>query len=255
MTPASWILRPIVWFAAASMVTTTLHELAHAVVAYALGVRSTLYNYSVDLDLTQAQADSSAPAIIGVAGPLFCLGLGTSAWVAYRRMRGSAAGLPLLYFSVFGIGTFFGNLLSTPFVGDFSAIAIALQLPMLVRLALGLAGAVAVAMVHFWAGRELANWVPAKIGRVPGMLGVVAAPLLAGTAVIILVSLPMAGTTVTARVGESFFWVFAAAGALLSKRGSQMPRGDLSLRWVDGAAALIAVLTVRLLVRGIPFAP
>jgi hypothetical protein len=34
-----------VWFAAASMWTTILHELAHVCAAFALGVRSTLFNY------------------------------------------------------------------------------------------------------------------------------------------------------------------------------------------------------------------
>jgi O-antigen/teichoic acid export membrane protein len=46
--------------------------------------------------------------------------------------------LPLLYLSVFGVGTFFGNLMSTSFVGDFSAAAIALSLPMTVRYAISL---------------------------------------------------------------------------------------------------------------------
>jgi hypothetical protein len=125
----AWGLRPIVWFAAASMVTTILHELAHACAAFALGVRSTLFNYSADLDLTPAQAATNLPALIRVAGPVFCLGFGMLSWLAFRRLRGSAAEVPLLYLSVFGIGTFFGNLMSTSFVGDFSAAAVALRLP------------------------------------------------------------------------------------------------------------------------------
>jgi hypothetical protein len=47
----AWLLRPMVWFAVASMAMTSVHELTHAVVAYALGVRSTLYGYLVDVDL------------------------------------------------------------------------------------------------------------------------------------------------------------------------------------------------------------
>ncbi len=123
--PRAWVLRPIVWFVAASMVTTILHELTHACAAYALGVRSTLFNYSVALDLTQAQAATHQRALIGVAGPLFCLAFGMLGWLAFRRARDSAAELPLLHLSVFGTGTFFGNLMSTSFVGDFSSAATA----------------------------------------------------------------------------------------------------------------------------------
>lgn len=103
-TPGSvnWILRPVAWFATASLLTTILHELTHALVAYSIGVRLTLFNYSVDLDLTPAQAASSARALIGVSGPLACFALGVVAWLAFRRARGSAAELPMLYLSVLG---------------------------------------------------------------------------------------------------------------------------------------------------------
>ena len=53
------------------MIVTVLHELTHAVVAYTRGVRSTLFNYFVDLDLT-LNAATSIPALIGVTGPSFC---------------------------------------------------------------------------------------------------------------------------------------------------------------------------------------
>ena len=92
-----WVLRPVVWFAAASMVTTVLHELAHVCAAFALGVRSTLFNYSANLDLTPVQAASNLAVPIRVAGPLFCLACGMVSWLAFRRARGSAVELPVLY--------------------------------------------------------------------------------------------------------------------------------------------------------------
>lgn len=237
------------------MVTTILHELTHACVAYAVGVRSTLFNYSVDLDLTHAQAASYERTLIGVAGPVFCLAFGMAAWLAFRRARGTAGELPMLYLSVFGVSTFFGNLMSTAFVGDFSAAAIALRLPMTLRYAISLIGALSVAAVHFWAGRELAGWVPAKVGRLVGMLGIIALPGVLGTAGVILVNLPMPPASVAAHVAEASFWVFAAIGALVTRRPSHSGREHLGLRWTDGAVLLLAVLAVRLMVRGIPFVP
>ena len=255
MNAPGWIVRPVVWFAAASMVTTILHELSHACAAYALGVRATLFNYFVDLDLTQAQAATADRALIRVAGPLFCLAFGIVAWLAFRRVRGSAAELPLLYLSVFGVGTFFGNLMSASFVGDFSAAAMVLRLPMTIRHAMSLTGAVSVVAVHFWAGRELARWVPAAVGRVVGMFGIIALPVVVGTAGVILVNLPMPPASVAARIAEASFWVFAAIGASVMRRRSDGDRERLRLRWVDCTVTLFAVLAVRLMVRGIPFAP
>ena len=152
------------------MATTVLHEFTHAAVAYALGVRSTLFNYLVDLDLTPAQSATDARAIIGIAGPLFCLGLGIAAWFAFRRMRGSTAELPFLFFAVFGIGTFFGNLMSASFIGDFSFAAAAMGVPMPARYAASVLGACCTAAIHFWAGRQLARWSHQWLVRWPDCL-------------------------------------------------------------------------------------
>jgi hypothetical protein len=256
MKPPGWIVRPILWFFTAALVTTMLHELAHALVAYSLDVPSTLYNYSVELDLTPAQAaDLETRAIISVAGPTICLLLGIIAWLAYRRARDSAAALPLLYFALFGVGTFFGNLMSTAFVGDFSSAAVALQLPAGVRLAISLGGLAAVAAIHYWAGRELSAWIPADVGRAMGVIGIIVVPVLLGTALIIVVSQPMAGTTTGARIAESAFWLFAVAGAFLTKPDSRARRASRAIGWDDGAAMLIAILAVRVLARGVPFVP
>jgi len=250
----SWVLRPILWYVTASIATTILHELAHASVAFALGVRSTLFSYRADLDLTPAQAASDLPLLIRIAGPLFSLVCGALCWLAYRQRRGAPLALPLLYLSVFGIGTFFGNLLSTPFVGDFSRAATALRLPMSICYAIAAAGAASVAALHWWAGRELARIVPPRVDRVMGMLAIVALPVVLGTAAVILVNQPMPRTWVNTRIAEAGFWVFAALGALTIGE-SQRSAARLHVHWADVLMALVAALVVRLAVRGIPFTP
>ena len=143
--------------------TTILHELTHACVAYAFGVRVTLFSYYAQLD--PAGGTNAQRAVIRVSGPLLCLGLGAVAWLLFRRARGSAAELPLLYLTVFGIGTFFGNLMSIAFVGDFSAVASVLGLPLSIRYSLALLGALAVVAIHFWGGRQLVAWIPVGSAR------------------------------------------------------------------------------------------
>ena len=233
------------------MVTTILHELAHACTAYALGVRSTLFNYSVDLDSTLA--DVGARALIGVAGPLFCLALGVLAWFAFRGARDSPAGLPWLYFTVFGIGTFFGNSMSISFVGDFSAVAALLSVPMGMRYAITTIGAVSVAAIHFWAGRQLMREVPVGTSRVRGMVGVVVLPALLGMTAVIVANMPRADSVT--RCAEAAFWVFAALGAWTAPRDSRGSRGHVAVHWADVAVLLLAVAIVRFLVGGIAFMP
>src|SRR3954463_3424157 len=114
------VLRPIVLFAAAYTTIGVLHEVAHAVTAYALNVPATLYHLHVNID--PAERSLNERTIIGAAGPVFCLVLGSVCWLASRKVLASRAELPLLYLAWFGIVTFFGNLMSTPFVGDFSAL-------------------------------------------------------------------------------------------------------------------------------------
>ena len=248
-----WVLRPIVWFATACTITTILHELAHASTVYAFGVPSTLFNYSVGLDRTHVSAVEWA--VIGVAGPLFCLALGVLAWLLRRRLRGSSGELPLLFVSIFGLSTFFGNLMSTPFVGDFSRVAVVLDWRIGPRQAIGALGALGLAVVMVWAGRQLVQLHPPEIGRAGGILGMVVLPVAAGTAAVILINQPMPREWLIARAGEASFWVFAAIGAWPTTTHSHDSGDILRLRWVDGAALLVVVLIVRLMVRGIPFVP
>jgi len=248
-------LRPILWFTVASVAMTTIHECAHAAVAFAMGVPLTLYSYYADLDMTPDQAASTLPAIVRVAGPTVCLVVGMLSWFALTRTRRPAVRLPLLYFTVFGIGTFFGNLMSVAFVGDFSAIADALSLPMGLRYVIAGAGFVSMIAVHVWGGRRLLGIVPANVHRVAGTLAVIVLPALLGTTAIVLLNQPMPASFAGARAAESFFWLFAAIGAIGTKRIDSSKPGSLELHWADGVAAVVAVVAVRAMVHGIPFVP
>lgn len=251
MGQLNWSLRPSVWFAVASMITTSLHELMHALAAYSVGVPATLFNYSVDL--TQAHAPPQTRALIAVSGPLFCLGFGLIAGFGYRFWRPSAAAVPLLYLTVFGVSTFFGNLMSAPFVGDFAVAAITLHLPMPGRYALGVVGASSLAVIHFWAGRELTRWAPTGLGRVIPVLGILVLPVVLGTTAVILVNLPLPPAFIVARIAEGSFWLFAVAGAMSMGTRASAAAAPHVLGLVDGVVALLAVVAVRLMARGIPF--
>jgi hypothetical protein len=236
------------------MAVTILHEFTHAWTAWCLGVASTLYGYFADLDLTPAQAATNLPVLIRVSGPLVCLVQGMLCWFAYRCTRNARARLMLLYLSVFGVATFCGNLMSAAFVGDFSAAAVALGVPVTSRYAIAAMGAVSLVAVHVLAGREIVRGAPLAQSRLDAAFRFIALPALLGTAVVILVNQPMPTPFLWARLGESAFWLPAVVGGWFQVSRSPEP-GRFELGWTDAAAAVLVFLVVRLMVTGIRFSP
>jgi hypothetical protein len=252
LTWRTWLPRPIAWFAIAYSLNIVLHEGAHAFTAFALGVPSTLFNFSVNTD--GASASDGTRALIGIAGPVMSLIIGMVCFCLYRRKRESAGGLPLLYLATFGATIFFGNLMSAAFVGDFSTVASALDLPMAMRYSVSVIGAVAVAGILFLTGRELTRWTPAHLDRVARAASIIGLPVLVGTALVVLVNQPLSSAFVVARAGEASFWLFAFAGVLTVR----MPRTvgtSLRFRRTDALVLVIAILIVRVMARGIALTP
>ena len=81
----------------------------------ALHVPSTLFHLYARLE--PGAGDLNQRAIIRAAGPVFCLCLSLLSWFGYKKTKPSRPALPLLYLAWFGVVTFFGNLMGTPFVG------------------------------------------------------------------------------------------------------------------------------------------
>jgi len=250
-----WALRATLWFATAYTLVIVVHEAAHALTAVALGVPSTLFNFWVNHDFSQATVQTRAA--VGIAGPTSGLVLGLICLAIYRRRTSSAAGLPILYLAAFGLGNFFGNLMSAAFLGDFSNAAVMLGLSPAARIVASVAGAVSLAAITFLTGRELWSWVPPGVHRLVGVVGIVAVPVVVGTAVIVAINQPTLfglSAFASARAGEAAFWLFAAIGALLV-RSAPPDRARLRLHWADGMAALVALVAVRVMALGIPMVP
>jgi|GEM_PF-1146240 len=249
----SWGLRPIVLFASTYIIVTILHELTHALTAYAFRVPSTLFHFAADIN--RAHGSINQRAIIALAGPLLALVNGIVSFVAYIRTRNSRLGLPLLYLIMFGAGTFFGNLISIAFVGDFSRVAFALQLPMLFRYGASILGVLLLCGLSFLIGVELRRWTPIGVSATRAAIGMVALPAILGTAIALLLSLPLPSAFVYGRLMESSFWIAAAVGTFVSRKQPAESRRTLDLGWPDIAVLLAAALIVRLMVHGITFAP
>ncbi len=145
--------------------------------------------------------------------------------------------------------------MSTSFVGDFSRAALTLQLPTPVRYGASVVGVLLLCGLSFIIGMELRKWAPSGIGAAKAMVGVIALPAIVGTAIVVLVYLPMPPAFAIARITESSFWIFAAVGTLTSRKPPAESSRNLGLGWADFPVLLAAVFVVRLMVGGIAFVP
>jgi len=192
-------------------------------------------------------------AIIGVVGPLCALLIGVLCWLLYKWTNGSRSELLFLYLALFGVGTFFGNLMSAAFVGDFSRAAVALQLPLSARYAASLIGLVLLCGLHFIAGWELRRLSLVGSNKLNSTIVMVVVPVLAGIVIVGLCFWPMPSSLVAGRFGEASFWIFAVAGILMSRK---IPSGNsrtLGFGWGDIALFVVAILVIRVMAAGIAF--
>ena len=185
---ATWFLRIVVWFPTAYTIVIIAHEGAHAVSAVALGFPSTLFNFWVDYEFTDATVVQQA--IVGGAGPVASLVLGVVAAIGYRVVLRPAASIPLLLLAAHGVSNFFGNLMSAAFVGDFSNAARALGVPMPLRYGMALLGVIGVGVTLFMAGRELRRWTSPGTGRLIAAAGTTIVPMVLGTLFVIIINEP-----------------------------------------------------------------
>jgi hypothetical protein len=240
-----WFFRPIILLATAYLIISIIHESAHALTAYFLGVPFTMFPYAVSLARDGGTVNDRA--IIAVAGPLCALLIGLICSVFYPRARGSRSELILLYFALIGVGTFCGNLMSAAFAGDFSRVALTLHMPMPARYVVSLAGLLLTGMVHFMAGWELRRLSAAGAKKLPAMIVMIVLPAILGTAIETLASLPMPPALLFGRLAEASFWLFGAAGFLASRVTPAGSERTLHLSWADAAGLALAMIALRVM--------
>ncbi|GAB3841834.1 hypothetical protein [Hymenobacter jeollabukensis] len=156
------ILTALCAYTAAFLLTTLLHELAHAVVGKLLGTMPVLYNSHVDG--RNEQVPAATTLAVALAGPLFSLLQGAVLLALARRDRGSGFGsLTLLFLAVFGLINFLGYVMTSPFVpyGDLGKAVVLLGLPQWAALVAAVVSAALLAWVIRGTGPLFLRFVPA----------------------------------------------------------------------------------------------
>src|ERR1700674_1310629 len=123
----SFSLKPTLLFFSALAMNLILHELSHAITAYLLHIKSTMYQLFVNPDIEHASRIQNI--FIAVSGPFFSLFLGFLSWLFYKTYSDSTIKLFSVYSAVFGISIFLGNLFATSLGGDFHTAASIANVP------------------------------------------------------------------------------------------------------------------------------
>ena len=79
-------IRPLLLFVSAYAIDTSVHEAAHALAAYALGIPARLFHIYASVDLSSASIHDQA--VVRAAGPITSLLFGALCWLGYRAARG-----------------------------------------------------------------------------------------------------------------------------------------------------------------------
>jgi len=250
MEPVAWALRPTLLFCAAYLLDGVLHEVAHAIAAFCLGVPSVLFQYRVDVRPEDAEPwqhalIAGAGAIASGAFALLC------AW-AYRRAAGRPGQLMLLYLAALAAMMLFGNMMSE--VGDFARVEDALDSPYAVRTVMTGIGFLGLVGVLSVAGRELRTWFAKGMSTAAGVLVFIVIPAVVGTGLASWLSQPMPQPFTLARYAEGALWIVAAISAWNTRlRPSVEHRPEWNV--VDALVAIAAAGAVRALVPGIIVLP
>jgi hypothetical protein len=190
-------LNAVCLYTAAFLVTTTLHELGHALTSALLGGSPVLY--STYVDSTTPNLPEKSELLIALAGPLVSLvqGLLLLLW-ARRRARSEAGALFILYMGVFGVINFFGYVMTGPFFsyGDLGQALHLLHTPGWLIWTLAVASAIGIHFLIARSGPLFLRLVPAafieegKSGRGKFLRGLILWPWLLGSVLILVLSWP-----------------------------------------------------------------
>ena len=238
-------------YIAAFLLTELLHELAHALMALALGGQPVLYNSSVrNLD----SLSNSKQVLVALAGPVFSLLQGLVVLVFARKSRATGpVALFALFFGAFGVINFLGYLMITPFVpyGDLGQVAAIWRLPM----PLVIGAAVAAGITLTISIRRLAplfmRFVPAEVatpatradkGRM--LRALIAWPWLIGSVLITLLSWPLPTFASFLVAPMSSMVLGTAWGAAMRQPELPGSPAPAILRWSWGAVVLLVLMAV-----------
>jgi hypothetical protein len=250
-----FILRPIFAFFSALAINLILHELSHAIAAYLVGVKSTMYQLYVNPDTEHASKQQNI--FITATGPIFSLMLGLFSWLLFKKYSVAKRNLFFLYSSIFGISIFLGNLFATSLGGDFHTVADKIGIPNFIKYILSIIGVLSLCYFMYKMGKHFMEFKSENENlKKQIILILIVLPVIFGTLLTIIVYMPLPQNSISNRIIESFFWLFTLVGAIRHKKIDNSTVYSLSkIDWADIAITVGTVITIRIMSLGISFTP
>lgn len=249
------VAKAILLFFSALAINFILHELSHAVAAYLLHIKSTLFQQYVNPDT--AHATKFQNLTITAVGPIFSLCLGLAFWAYYKLNSTNSARLFSLYAAIFGVSIFLGNLFATALGGDFHTAAIILQIDKTTQIILTIIGLLGIIIFMYNMG---GHFISLQISNESSKNIIIAytilLPVILGTAFSILVYLPLPPNFISNRALESLFWIFALVNAFrLRQKKVTLSKTISPLNLFDILLTISVIILVRIMSHGIEFNP
>jgi len=262
---AAFFVNSAVAFACAELLTATLHECGHGLVAQALGFAPKIYGFHEN-NPTGSAAQTLA---ILAAGPLVSLFAGAALWIWYARSKPHYrfGRLLLLWLALLGVMEFVNYLIVTPWLGggDTAQFADVLGWPVAARYGVAAAGVAMLAVLARPAAAAIFSVAPQAVpletasARRRFIVRGFYLPLVAG---VVLTALAGAGTApiflaygLLGTLGNIDIVVAAMYAGRVVPATAERSAGDAPLRVEPAGIALYAVLVlvyVLFFSRGVP---
>ena len=183
----------------AFLLTTILHELAHAIIGLLNHSDPVLYHNAVH-HLSTDSLSISQKVLIALAGPVASLVQGVIIGIIYlKSQKQGLIRLFLLWFSVLGFSNFLGYLMTGPIFskGDIGKVFLLLGTPLLIQIIIAIIGAAILVYIAYKLTAPLLNfsyeqqWVDNKQARKNFSFHVIILPWLIGSFSVTLLYLPV----------------------------------------------------------------
>jgi len=252
-------INSILAFVSAFILTTVIHECGHFVVYCLAGTHPILYHNFVEI--SDPDLSVQLKIIAALAGPLTSLIQGIFfAVIVIRKQANKAVYMLFLWLSLLGFINFFGYLMLTPLstTGDTGKVAELLQLPYIYRLMTAVAGIAVLILIIIRIGRCFSNFIPSGSdlsGKRKYVNALVLFPILAGSAVNVMLALPIPVLLSVIYPATSSYVILSAYGAILEgeNRFTEPAQVEKEISVFILILTTLLILFNRLLTMGVAF--
>jgi hypothetical protein len=250
------VLNSAVGYVLAFLLTTVLHESAHAIVGAVLGSSPVLHHNYV-----AHYGRDTMPVVhqvwIALAGPLLSFAQGLLLLPLVKRHGGGGLfKLFLLWCMLLGFGNFLGYLMTGPIftAGDIGKVQLLLELPMALRIGIAVIGAAALAWVAYFSTRPFLQFathplmVEDAASRTAFNFRIIILPWIIGSVAVTLLYLPVVAIVsiiypITSGMVFIFPWQNAVRVTDAHAQGNAALTGT---NWTWYSLLVLAVLVFRL---------